>query len=182
MHQKNMKPSVVYSESDQDPFVYTQSIETPVGHIVVGATDAGLRYVKINPNDQLVNERPNVHTEQAIDELLAYFEGRLSVFTVGVDISGYTDFSQRVWRALVDIPYGKTISYLELSEVLGDVKAIRAVGTANGRNPLPIIIPCHRVIGSDGSLTGYALGLEMKRKLLAIENPAKYAVTQTSLF
>lgn len=177
-----MKPSAVYSESKQDPFVYTQSVETPMGYLVVGATDTGLRYVKVNPTNQLVNERPNAHTTQAKAELLAYFDRQLTSFKVPVDVSGYTEFSQRVWLALVDIPYGKTISYLSLSETLGDTKAIRAVGTANSRNPLPIIIPCHRVIGSDGSLTGYALGLEMKRKLLAIENPAKYAMTQTSLF
>ncbi len=178
----SMKSSAVYSESDQDSFIFTQFIDTPMGNFVVGASDIGLRYVKVHHHDQLVNERPNCFTEQAKVELLAYLDRQLTEFKVPIDIAGYTAFSQRVWRALVDIPYGKTTSYLALSAFLGDTKAIRAVGTANGRNPLPIIIPCHRVIGSDGSLTGYALGLEMKRKLLSIENPAKYATIQTSLF
>jgi methylated-DNA-[protein]-cysteine S-methyltransferase len=84
-----------------------------------------------------------------------------------------TDFQKSVWKALQDIPYGKTVSYLDLSKTLGDVKAIRAVAAANGKNPLWIVVPCHRVIGSDGSLTGYAGGLHRKKWLLAHENPVK---------
>ena len=89
-----------------------------------------------------------------------------------------TDFQKKVWKALLKIPYGKTISYLDLSKRLGDVKAIRAVAAANGKNPLWIVIPCHRVIGSDGSLTGYAGGLHRKKWLLNHEGPVK----QQSLF
>ncbi|HDZ14815.1 MAG TPA: methylated-DNA--[protein]-cysteine S-methyltransferase, partial [Pricia sp.] len=89
-----------------------------------------------------------------------------------------TDFQKRVWKTLETIPYGKTVSYLEISKILGDVKAIRAVAAANGKNPLWIIVPCHRVIGSDGSLTGYAGGLHRKKWLLDHENPVK----QQSLF
>ncbi|RPI61177.1 MAG: methylated-DNA--[protein]-cysteine S-methyltransferase, partial [Ignavibacteriales bacterium] len=89
-------------------------------------------------------------------------------FDVPLDIEG-TDFQKRVWNELRNIPYGKTISYKTLSEKLGDVKAIRAVGKANGQNPIAIIIPCHRVIGANGSLVGYAGGLDIKEKLLHLE-------------
>jgi len=98
-----------------------------------------------------------------------------------LDLEGNTEFSIKVWNKLTQIPYGKTISYLQLAIDMGDQKCIRAAATANGRNPIPIIIPCHRVIGSDGSLTGYALGLEVKRKLLALENPIKYSDRQINL-
>jgi methylated-DNA-[protein]-cysteine S-methyltransferase len=102
------------------------------------------------------------------NQLKEYFEGRRKVFDVPLDIEG-TDFQKRVWNELQKIPYGKTISYKALSEKLGDVKSIRAVGKANGQNPVAIIIPCHRVIGANGSLTGYAGGLAIKEKLLHLE-------------
>jgi methylated-DNA-[protein]-cysteine S-methyltransferase len=182
MPQPNMKPSAVFSESNQDILTYIQSINSQLGKIVVGASDDGVRFVKINSNDVPVSENPNEHTQYAARELQAYFDGRLTDFSTIVDITGYSEFSQRVWKELQNIPHGKTISYRDLSEKLGDIKAIRAVGTANGRNPIPIIIPCHRVIGSDGSLTGYALGLDVKKHLLAIENPLKYGLKQMELF
>ncbi|MDP2363536.1 MAG: methylated-DNA--[protein]-cysteine S-methyltransferase [Ignavibacteria bacterium] len=102
------------------------------------------------------------------NQLKEYFAGTRKEFDVPLDIEG-TDFQKRVWRELLKIPYGKTISYKALSEKLGDVKAIRAVGKANSQNPIAIIIPCHRVIGADGSLTGYAGGLAIKEKLLHLE-------------
>lgn len=101
-------------------------------------------------------------------QLEAYFKGNLRTFNVPLAPEG-TDFQIRVWKELQHIPYGKTLSYLELSRRLGDEKAIRAVGRANGANPIAILIPCHRVIGVDGSLTGYAGGLERKRALLERE-------------
>ena len=101
----------------------------------------------------------------------------VSTFKTPIELIG-TDFQKQVWKLLEQIPYGKTISYLELSKQLGDVKAIRAVANANGKNPLWILIPCHRVIGSDGSLTGYAGGLHRKKWLLEHESPH----TQTTLF
>lgn len=101
-------------------------------------------------------------------QLTAYFSGHLKVFDLPLKPRG-TDFQQEVWRGLQEIPFGKTISYLTLSKRLGNVKAIRAVGHANGQNPLAIIVPCHRVIGSDGSLTGYAGGLWRKKWLLQHE-------------
>ena len=101
-------------------------------------------------------------------QLSEYFSGSRKSFSMKLDLQG-TEFQKRVWNELTKIPYGKTITYKELAVRLGNVKSIRAAGTANGANPIPIIIPCHRVIGSDGSLTGYAGGLEMKEKLLQLE-------------
>ena len=106
-----------------------------------------------------------------------YFEGQRTDFTLELNPEG-TDFQKKVWKKLRTIPYGKTISYLELAKQLGDVKAIRAVAAANGKNPLWIVIPCHRVIGSKGDLIGYAGGLARKKWLLELESPVK----QTSLF
>ena len=102
------------------------------------------------------------------NQLKEYFDGTRKKFDVPLDVEG-TEFQKRVWKGLQKIPYGKTISYKTLSEKLGDVKAVRAVGKANGQNPIAIIIPCHRVIGSDGSLVGYASGLAIKEKLLHLE-------------
>jgi methylated-DNA-[protein]-cysteine S-methyltransferase len=115
--------------------------------------------------------------QEATIQLQDYFEGKRNDFTFRLNPKG-TDFQQKVWKELCNIPFGKTLSYLELSKKLGDVKAIRAVASANGKNPLWIVIPCHRVIGTDGSLTGYAGGLWRKKWLLEHENPTN----QQSLF
>src|SRR5690606_27112730 len=115
--------------------------------------------------------------EQAIAELEEYFNGNRANFSFSLNPSG-TEFQKRVWTELRNISFGKTTSYLELSKKLGDVKAIRAVASANGKNPLWIVVPCHRVIGTDGSLTGYAGELWRKQWLLEHENPS----LQQSLF
>ena len=115
--------------------------------------------------------------EQAVIQLKEYFEGIRTHFNLKLNPKG-TDFQQSVWQELLNIPYGKTLSYMELSKKIGDVKAIRAVAAANGKNPLWLVIPCHRVIGTDGSLTGYAGGLWRKKWLLELENPTN----QQSLF
>jgi methylated-DNA-[protein]-cysteine S-methyltransferase len=104
----------------------------------------------------------------AIDQLNAYFAGELFDFDVELDLRG-TEFQQRVWKALLTIPYGETRSYGEIAEQIGAPGAARAVGLANGHNPIAIIVPCHRVIGASGSLTGYGGGLERKQTLLALE-------------
>ena len=101
-------------------------------------------------------------------ELCAYLEGRLTGFTVSVDLRG-TLFQTQVWRALDEIPYGRTRSYAEVAAAIGRPRAVRAVGAANGANPVPIVVPCHRVIGAGGGLTGYGGGLAMKRWLLVLE-------------
>ena len=108
-----------------------------------------------------------------------YFSGKRKIFDLPIKQSG-TLFQEKVWNELIKIPFGKTISYLQLSQKIGNVKLIRAVGTANGRNNLAIVVPCHRVIGSDGSLTGYAGGLSRKQWLLEHEN--KYANGVNLLF
>ena len=113
----------------------------------------------------------------AVSQLQEYFEGKRKDFDFKLNPKG-TDFQQKVWQGLLEIPFGKTMSYLDLSKKLGDVKAIRAVASANGKNPLWIVVPCHRVIGTDGSLTGYAGGLWRKKWLLEHENPTN----QQSLF
>jgi methylated-DNA-[protein]-cysteine S-methyltransferase len=115
--------------------------------------------------------------KQAVIQMQEYFEGKRTHFNLKLNPKG-TEFQQRVWQELLNIPFGKTLSYLELSKKLGDVRAIRAVAAANGKNPLWIVVPCHRVIGTDGSLTGYAGGLGRKKWLLEHENPTR----QQSLF
>ena len=114
---------------------------------------------------------------EAKQQLQEYFAGNRTTFDLKLAPQG-TEFQQKVWRALLDIPFGSTKSYAAQSAVVGNTKAIRAVAAANGKNPIAIVIPCHRVIGSDGSLTGYAGGLWRKKWLLAHENPLK----QQSLF
>ena len=115
--------------------------------------------------------------QDCVVQLNDYFEGKRTSFNLNLNPSG-TFFQKQVWDELQNIPFGKTISYLDLSKKLGDVKAIRAVANANGKNPLWIVVPCHRVIGTDGSLTGYAGGLHRKQWLLQHESPSK----QQSLF
>ena len=107
-------------------------------------------------------------TSAAAEQLSAYFGGEIQQFDLPQDAAG-TPFQQSVWRALCAIPFGETRSYRELAEAIGNPKAVRAVARANGANPLSIVVPCHRVIGADGTLTGYAGGLEMKARLLALE-------------
>lgn len=108
----------------------------------------------------------------AIDQLGAYFKGERTGFDLELNVQG-TDFQKRVWQELVRIPYGETISYGELAKRIGNPKASRAVGMANGKNPISIIIPCHRVIGKNGSLTGFGGGIEVKKKLLDLEKKTK---------
>jgi len=115
--------------------------------------------------------------ERAVEQLSEYMNGERETFDLPLAPTG-TDFQKKVWNELMNIPFGTTISYLELAKRLGDEKVIRAAASANGKNPIPIVIPCHRVIGSDGSLTGYAGGLDKKRWLLKHEG----ALVQPELF
>ena len=176
-----MKDSARYSVKDNYDSIYTESYESPIGKLCIGASDSGLRFIKIIHEVKNKASNPNDITKAALEQLAAYFNKHLKTFDVPLDLKGYTSFSVKVWMALIDIPFGQTTSYMDLSRLLGDTKAIRAVGSANGRNPIPIIIPCHRVIGSDGSLTGFALGLDIKKQLLALENPDKFGLIQGSL-
>jgi methylated-DNA-[protein]-cysteine S-methyltransferase len=105
-----------------------------------------------------------------VDQLKSYFAGERKAFDLPLVLEG-TEFQKKVWTALQDIPYGETVSYKTLAQRVGSPKAVRAVGAANGANPIPIIIPCHRVIGNDGSLKGFGGGLPLKKRLLELENP-----------
>lgn len=113
-------------------------------------------------------QRSDAVLSRCAKQLTEYFAGTRSTFDLPLDAGG-TDFQRSVWAALADIPYGELRSYRDIATGIGKPKAVRAVGAANGRNPLPIVVPCHRVIGSDGSLTGFAGGLSMKTKLLTLE-------------
>ncbi len=151
-------------------------LQTPIGIAEFHGDENGLASVSVLDEIKPIGIIPEV-LEDAVYQFREYFEGTRQQFDLKLNPSG-TDFQLRVWDALLKIPFGKTISYLELSKQLGDVKAIRAVASANGKNPLWIVVPCHRVIGSNGDLTGYAGGLHRKKWLLEHESPAK----QTTLF
>lgn len=149
----------------------TAFINTPLGTAKIKGDENGICVISILQEGEISKVIP-LELKKAVKELNEYFSGSRTIFTFLMHPKG-TDFQKKVWKALLEVPYGKTISYLELSKQLGDVKAIRAVASANGKNPLWIAVPCHRVIGSDGSLTGYAGGLWRKKWLLDHENPVK---------
>ena len=151
---------------------YTE-IESPVGALLLAADEEGLRLINFQRGKHA--ERPkegwrndDASLRETMRQLKAYFGGELHEFDLRLAPEG-TGFQREVWSALCDIPYGETISYGDLARRIRKPKAVRAVGTANGANPIPIVIPCHRVIGSDGKLTGYGGGLDIKEKLLALE-------------
>lgn len=150
----------------------TAFIQTPLGIAKLEGDTNGLTSITVLDTDETLTDIIPPDLEEAAYQLKEYFEGSRTQFDLTLNPSG-TEFQKSVWKALQDIPYGKTVSYLDLSKTLGDVKAIRAVASANGKNPLWIVVPCHRVIGSDGSLTGYAGGLHRKKWLLEHENPVK---------
>ena len=143
--------------------------ETVIGYLTISADEQGITDVsfgKRNPVHAVCQETPVI--KQAVSEVQEYLEGRRREFTVPLHPQG-TDFQLRVWQVLRTIPYGKTWSYKQVATAAGNRKASRAVGMANNRNPIAIIIPCHRVIGANGRLVGYAGGLDVKEKLLEIE-------------
>ncbi|TBV28218.1 cysteine methyltransferase [Meridianimaribacter sp. CL38] len=152
-------------------------IKTPLGYTKITGDNDGIASVTVLNSKEQISDIIPEPLEDCVYQLNEYFEGKRQVFDLNLNPQG-TDFQKTVWEALLTIPYGKTMSYLELSKQLGDVKAIRAVANANGKNPLWIIVPCHRIIGTDGSLTGYAGGLHRKQWLLEHESPYK----QQSLF
>lgn len=160
---------------------YSQLIfKTNLGSIRITADEAAVNEVHFLEDGEtiavaLTSGTGNSLIQKCKEELLAYFDGQLTEFTIPVRQEG-TEFQQSVWKELLEIPYGKTISYLDLSKRIGDVKAIRAVGTSNGKNKIAIIVPCHRVIGSNGSLTGYAGGLGRKQWLLEHEMKVAHGV------
>ena len=154
----------------------TTYLQTPIGTAVLEGDENGLSSIRVLNDNVPEGIVPEV-LEDAVYQLKEYFEGHRKEFDLKLNPTG-TDFQKKVWNALLEIPFGKTLSYLELSKRLGDVKAIRAVASANGKNPIWLVIPCHRVIGSNGDLIGYSAGLDRKKWLLEHESPLK----QTRLF
>lgn len=155
----------------------TAYIKSPLGITEIIGDENGISNISVLDSEKEISTAIPDVLKEAVIEIQDYFAGNRNDFTFKLNPKG-TDFQQKVWQELLNIPFGKTMSYLELSKKLGDVKAIRAVASANGKNPLWIVVPCHRVIGTDGSLTGYAGGLWRKKWLLEHENPSH----QQSLF
>ena len=154
------------------PSCYTQ-LPSPIGRLLLVGDDRGLRQIVFSENGRAAPPNPDWKQDSAaldepIRQLRAYFAGEIEAFDLALAPDG-TPFQQKVWNELCRIPYGQTISYGDLARRIGNPNASRAVGLANGSNPIPIVIPCHRVIGSNGKLTGYGGGLPVKEKLLALE-------------
>lgn len=155
----------------------TAIIDSPLGHIKIEGDEQGIIAIIFIESSEIIDPVIPEILEDIVYQLKEYFKGERNTFDIPLNPQG-TNFQKKVWRQLQEIPFGKTVSYMDMAKELGDPKVIRAAASANGKNPISIIIPCHRVIGSDGSLTGYAGGLHRKKWLLAHESP----VTQTSLF
>ncbi len=154
--------------------VFYTTFESPVGPLLLAGDANALRRVSFESSKHRATLPPDSKEDEApfaevIHQLQAYFRGELRKFDLPLSMEG-TEFQRRVWNALREIPYGETISYLQLAQRIGNPRAVRAVGLANGSNPIPIIVPCHRVIGSDGSLTGFGGGISTKKKLLELES------------
>ncbi len=147
-------------------------INSPLGFTKILGDENGIASITVlNSETNATDIVPHI-LEDCVQQLNEYFQGERQQFNFNINPKG-TEFQKRVWQKLLSIPFGTTTTYLDLSKQLGDVKAIRAVANANGKNPLWIVVPCHRVIGSDGSLTGYAGGLQRKQWLLEHESPYK---------
>jgi methylated-DNA-[protein]-cysteine S-methyltransferase len=151
--------------------------ESPVGRLLLAGGPAGLDRVVFAEGRQTVRIAPEWQEDAprlapVVCELEEYFAGKRERFDLPLAFEG-TAFQREVWNALLTIPYGETVCYKQLAEQIGRPKAVRAVGAANGANPIPIIVPCHRVIGADGSLTGFGGGLPLKRRLLELESRQK---------
>lgn len=152
--------------------LYYDTLPSPLGTLCLAADDAGLREIcfeheqRPRADEHWLRDAPRLAAARR--QLAEYFAGQRREFSLPLHPQG-TPFQQMVWRELTRIPFGAAISYAELARRIGKPAATRAVGAANGRNPLPVVVPCHRVIGADGSLTGYSGGLWIKRRLLALE-------------
>jgi methylated-DNA-[protein]-cysteine S-methyltransferase len=158
--------------------MWFDEFSTPIGKLTIAVDDSGLRHVLFENNKYDARGRDSWKRDKAAgraarEQLEEYFAGERHVFDLELNPEG-TEFQRRTWLTLADIPFGATWSYGELARKVGSPKAVRAVGAANGRNPLPLILPCHRVIGSDGSLTGFGGGLPLKQWLLAHESASGF--------
>lgn len=149
--------------------IRTAYYDSKIGKLQVDCTDKHIISIKFAPAEtDLTRSQPNTLSERAIKQVTEYLEGKRTTFDLPLKVQG-TEFQQKVWNALCEIPYGETRSYKQIAIAIGNPKAVRAVGLANNRNPIPIIIPCHRVIGHNGKLVGYAGGLAIKQTLLDLE-------------
>ena len=148
--------------------MYLEYIDSPIGAVEIRASDAGVCSVYFVTESKLKKGQTNHWTQTCKTQLLEYFGGHRKVFDLELDQQG-TDFQQQVWQALLTIPFGHLASYSDIAKQIQNPKAVRAVGAANGKNPISVIVPCHRVIGSNGTLTGYAGGIARKQWLLQHE-------------
>lgn len=159
--------------------IYRTTVASPFGDLRVLTSERGVVAV-VWPGDRRVNSPADATSnsigQEAAQQLSEYFAGERTCFDLPLDLRG-TEFQKQVWESLATIPFGQTVSYAEQAERVGRPSAVRAVAAANGKNPVSIVLPCHRVIGSDGSLTGYAAGLDAKRWLLAHEGSQAVAPT-----
>lgn len=166
--------------------VHTTSFESPIGMLRIATTAVGLACIDLPHaggrgfSGWLARSIPGAEREEsfapnrdAIRQLLEYLEGKRTEFDLPLDLRG-TPFQLAVWSALLEIPYGETRSYLDVARAIGNAEAVRAVGMANGANPLPLVVPCHRVIQAGGKLGGYGGGVDLKRRLLAMERSVRH--------
>lgn len=154
---------------------------SPIGCIQVQGSSKGISRVALSEQSPCPAGPIPSSLKNALHQLNEYFIGHRQVFDLTLDLEGHPAFYQQVWKELLKIPFGKTTSYQYIATQLGDANAVRAVGQANGKNPIAIIIPCHRCIAKNGKLQGYFYGLSVKRELLALENPLVFG-QQGSLF
>jgi O-6-methylguanine DNA methyltransferase len=173
-------------ESGTRERVFTAEFDSPIGRLRAASTEEGLALLSLPRGGGrgfagwLARTLPGARREEAfaphrevVRQVLEYLDGKRTRFELALDLRG-TRFQRAVWAALVAIPYGETRSYTDVARQIGQPAAVRAVGAANGANPLPLIVPCHRVIAADGTLGGYGGGLELKRRLLAMEQSAPH--------
>ncbi len=157
---------------NHDPSMAERNLDTPIGTLVLRSSSAGLTHILFEasqtPRSPSSSGRAREILDQTEEELGEYFAHRRRTFTVALAPTG-TDFQRQVWKALLEVPFGQTRSYRDIAARIARPRAVRAVGTANGANPLPIIVPCHRIVGANRRLTGYAGGLDRKRALLVLE-------------
>ncbi|MBW7845495.1 MAG: methylated-DNA--[protein]-cysteine S-methyltransferase [Bacteroidia bacterium] len=149
-------------------YPYVDFLSSPIGNILIRATKEHICEIEITSKEIAINTHASSITDEAKKQLIAYFEGKLKQFSLPVYTEG-TAFQKKIWKALESIEYGNTITYLQLAKQLQNIESVRAVANAISKNKLAIVIPCHRVIGTDGNLTGYAWGLKNKQWLINFE-------------
>jgi methylated-DNA-[protein]-cysteine S-methyltransferase len=176
---------------DRDPAIARTIVPTPLGPLGLVARDGNLAGIHFGADPasfpfqvERTWGKPGIEAPAAFEavksQLEEYFAGKRLVFRLPLDLEQGTGFQRRVWHALLEIPYGRTLSYKDVAHAIGQPSAVRAVGSANGANPLPIVVPCHRVISSDGTMGGYGGGLDVKQKLLALETRTRAAALRSS--